>query len=315
YLSREFPVKNSSLLMQTYPLLVYFENLNTESTNTINTLVTEANRESQVQKASVISAQDTNFEQEIDSLEVATKVDLLEQSLINIETGVASDRDVAISNKFKLYWYRLPIPEVKISNKITELVKKNVKQGKRSGRSKSEIRKISREKMESLEQEEEEPESADEIYVHILWIYQTLLSSGPKYSNMAILQKADTRYRLYQPDVDAGFRDASSYETQVYNELIQVRMKKYLEPYVNRGLFGSSLAGVFRLHNVMAEKEEAITDNRFAVRGRICNTFNINELIDFIWELQIEPPGGIQYADMSRDNLIYNVEKKYTLNT
>ncbi len=312
YLSREYPIKNREKFQQVYPLLGYFSSLNAESETTISDLATEILKPEELEKAESIQTTDPQFDQKIDSLDISVKVDLLENALVNLANGKATEKDEAIEEKFRFYWYITSRPENRIKETLESMSSKGMGQGKKAGKGKGKgkqeqvIRKISRTDIEKVQEETGERE----IYIHILWLLGDLEQEPNLFKHMPNFLKAETRYRLFEPGKDDKFRDASPYETKVYNEIIQKRISELLKPYFesDKGVYGSVVLGRFRVHNIKGEKAKAKKDNRYAIKGRVCRSFNIGEIVGFLWQIGKDNPEkieGSQVIDqMSRAEMI-----------
>lgn len=308
YLSREYPVRNRERFVEMYPLLNYFSSMIAESTSNISDLVTQTIKPVETAKASRIDPNDPDFDRKIDELDISVKIDLLEEAIINLENGTDSELHQKIRDKFIFYWLKTTVPQERINEIQTQMSTKGIKSQK--GGEKIEIKTLTRDELT----EEEEEDDGEEVYVHILSMIGELSRKQTKYDIMAKFRKADADYRIYQPSTGNKFRSPAPYELVAYNEKMQRRIYfEYLRPLIPKGLFGSLISGVFRIHDHIGEDPDAIFDNRKGSRGRECN-HNIPILVDFLWHLKHDAPEEIEVEVLTKLQMIDYLKSKKVKN-
>ena len=123
----------------------------------------------------------------------------------------------------------------------------------------------------------EKPNSKEVIYIHNL---------ASKKAQTSYHKKEEGTIRLYKASENIGWRDANEIEDIVYSELIKVKNKKNK---VEFDIYGTIEDGKFKIIDKTTENLKAQVDRRSAKKGRICDTWKRDELIDLLWKLRHNP--------------------------
>lgn len=239
------------------------------------------------------------FDALIDELTIDGRVSLLENALLRRAQGENTPYIQAIMRKFENVIFQLHEPQTEL-RKVYEA--KALNKPKRGRRPDPNTKRRTKKVDETANQANIVwDENTEEIYIHDLYVQVT---DRTGYNTVAKVNKAEGRLRLLKPSqITTGWRDLDEVEAGVYNILLQIliaRRKQHLE---DQGLYGFVLEdGKFRIRDRLTEDPRANVDNRRVKRGRVCETWDRPLLVDLVWDLRIEEPGGI--APASRGEMI-----------
>lgn len=287
FLRRDFPLKIKEQ-KGGYYLSTYTETLIGIQEMSLNNYITSLQKEQQyglIQNLQRLDPNSEEFNDQIDKLNLESKVDLLESAIYQLFVEkVESPAIKAIITKYRTSVFQVPEP----IGAIEITAKALANRGKGRGRkpkpgSKFKLTKGQQEKMEEVLGTSE----AEMVYIH------TLFNKGydrTSYAVAAKFNKADGRIRLLKPSEGVGWRDANPYELPVYNTVVQKQLTAIRDSFEKYDIYGMILGdGKFRIRDKTTESETS-GDKRRVNRGRTCNIWEKPALIGVLYKLNIPPP-------------------------
>ena len=155
--------------------------------------------------------------------------------------------------------------------------------------------------------------SNEVVYIHILYGMSSLEKTYSASSNIA---KYRGRLRILKKSDNSPWRDLSTYETLVYNDIINKIISSKLDKFVSLPFYGIINGDKFWIRDKMNEVSNPTGQTK--KRGRIVRSYDVIYLNRFMWELKIPIADiqsllnitPIQLADIpfqEKFNMLYNV--------
>ena len=248
---------------------------------------------------------DTTFKQILDSLTVDNQIRLFEETVHrvypNIASGVA-DRDEAIITHFQDNFF-IFIQDAQLSQELSRQARiQSTKKKGQGRRSASAIAEMSR---PGPSNQFEDSNTITEVYLHTMYVR---VKRGASFGIMARNVKRKIRlFKIYyqkMPDGSHGpmiskddWRDANSYESEVYNNRITAQVQQEQQRLVAAG------NGVYGIYSHIDNKFRVV-DRRInpEATGVKCDTLSVPQLIEYMWHFRVEPAQNS--ADLTRDQLV-----------
>jgi hypothetical protein len=285
YVQRDYPLGASSK-----SVVYYVNNLIATQVEDITqyAITLEAPKQDEIIEAlQQLDPESPLFETYVKSLNLPSKIILLEKAYIE---HVHSGRPIAWAEKilriFDNYIYYFYEPTESIA-RVAELL--TIRATGRGRKPKGGKRRINPNTL-NLEAPDPNAESGGEIiYLHTLYSQSYDKTS---YDTVSKFIHAEGKIRLYKPSEEIGFRDANDAETPVYSQMIQRVLADKLSDYEQYNIYGIVLGdGAFRIRDKSTEDAiKAGKDARKINRGRICKSWRKPDLVDVLYQLNIEPP-------------------------
>lgn len=292
--------EKSDVSMQIYSENLFFQE---------NSLFEDHIKELQItnDKRLIISIEDEKDEkkivEKINQLSFPARVKLFEDAVIIKIQGKELKKHLQIILKmYDKYLYEIPEPRQAIMEEKERMNRKKVKVG--PGRKKiKNVVKVKRIK-EPIRWKEAEKDS-EIVYVHTLYGQEhgktsyTVVSRAFKGSSFRILKKSE----------GLAWRDMYEYEILVYGQIIQeinTEKRKEIESKLIHGII-SDVDKKFRIVDRSSESEEKKIDARRINKGKVCDHWKKNALIELCWKLKIEAPktSKIPSMDVMKEKLIH----------
>ena len=274
-------------------------------TDAFANFVTTIQREAEVsvvQRLKETPPEDAMFAQLLDTLSLASRVDLLEQAIMDKHDGNAKAYQEEIMNVFSRSVYSRAEPLDLLEKTRVMINGKNKGRGRKPNPS-------TQAKVKRPEFNVDIPFPAfdatmegQRIYLHTLWNLESHTKTN--YNAVKRWFKADGDIRIYKPSENIGWRSVNEYEYLVYNTLIREQNKKIREYYENFPIYGIMLPPnrEFQIRDKEAEDQESLSDARKGRPGRVCTTWKKSYLYDVMYRLGIPAPETEYTA--TRDNMI-----------
>lgn len=128
--------------------------------------------------------------------------------------------------------------------------------------------------------------NTERVFLHNLY---SQIGNQTGYGNVARYNKAEGLRRILKPsEIESGWRDLNANELHVYNIFIQLEIANRYQAYEAQGLYGIILSDQsFRIKDRSREKPGAKNSGRDNPTGKICNTWERQDLIDIMWEIGV----------------------------
>lgn len=294
FLRRDFPLVTAAAQPNQYGLSIYTENLIANQVTPLAKYVADLQIDEQYDLVNVLtqtSPEDPRFNTILDELNIDTKVSILESAALAILVNhQETPQTRAILQKFSNVFYEVNEPLQAIQAQAAAGSRVGPRTRRRPGTT-TRTKKLNPESPASPAEIPVVPDNTEKIYLHTLYnqVYdRTAYSVTTKYN------KADGRLRLLKPSEGSGWRDATTYEYPVYNAIIQQLNVNRNQPFEAFDISGSILPDKkFRIRNKRTENtDRSQRDSRYVNKGKECETWRKNDLIDLLWDLRIPPPAG-----------------------
>jgi hypothetical protein len=292
FLRRDFPLVTTGEDPNQYSLSVYTSTLIANQMTSLPEYVAELQVDEQEDLVRILmqtSPEDPRFNTILDELNIDTKVSSLEAAAMAVLVNhQETPQNRAILQKFSNVFYEVNEPIQQIQAQAAA----SSKTRRRTTVERPRVRTINPESPVSPAEIPVVPSDTERVYLHTLYNQvhdRTSYAATKKYT------KADGRIRLLKPSEGTGWRDPTTYEYPVYNEIIQQQNINRTSPFEQYEVYGSVLPDkIFRIHNRLTQNtDRAQRDSRHINRGKDCGTWRKNDLIDLLWYLRITPPSGV----------------------
>jgi hypothetical protein len=301
FLRRDFPLVTVAAQPNQYGLSIYTSNLIANQITPLPNYVADLQVDEQYDLVTILnqtSPEDPRFNTLLDELNIDTKVSVLESAAIaTLVNHQETPQNRAILQKFSNSFYEVnePVQEIQAqaasgSRSGGRTRRRTTGTGAGTG-TRTRTRTLNPESPSSPAQVPVVPADTERVYLHTLYIQ---VYDRTAYSVNTKSNKAEGRIRLLKPSEGTGWRDTTSYEYPVYNAIIQQLNANRNQPFEAFDISGSILQDKkFRIRNKRSENTaRSQRDSRYINKGKECETWLKNDLIDLLWELRIPPPGG-----------------------
>ncbi len=253
------------------------------------------------------------FQTVIDELNLESRVSLLEEALSESFAGRGSDWYDGLAERFKAYWHIFDEPVSAMQRTAQVLANKGKGRGRKPNpNTKARIRRIKSTPTApelNITIDEVDDIIGERVAVHNLYNQSF---DRVSYAVTARFTKAEGRIRILKPSESPTFRDASTLEVLVYNEMIQRVLADLTANFEQYSIYGTLLQpdNKFRIRDKTTENTaEAERDARKKNRGKDCNTWKKPELIELLYKLNIPPPNP-EPINVSRGEIIAYLQRK-----
>ena len=272
----------------------------------VSDVVVELQRDEQREIVAEIEELDPtspDFLEEIDNLTIEGKAGLLEETAIMSINGDQSDFVRVVMDKFENMFFEFNEPVTEINRLIDIDLNRGTRPGRKPDpktKKRTKKIKVDDETLGNIQLDTE----TEVVYLHSVYTFKPELTA---YAKIAKFNKAEGRVRLYKPSENLGWRDLTPYENTVYNALIQWKIEEFKRPFEQQDIYGQLFAdGRFSIRNKLTEKPGAATDARKHNRGKVCKTWDKNDLYDVAWHVELPIIPTYQITD-DRNQLIANL--------
>lgn len=239
----------------------------------------------------VMDPADPEFTTRLEDISIEGQAAILEQVLIRHLRGEKSPFITAILNRYQRMIFTFNEPITELNKLYDQAAQRRPRRGrKRNPDLKRRIRKLNP-NAAGVTQIVYEQET-EQVYLHTLYS-QVINRTG--YATTARFNKGEGRTRLLKPsELEDGWRDLNEIELPVYNALIQIEIARRNQPFEQQGLYGFILPDKkFRIRDKLNEAPGAAEDARRIKRGKVCEFWDRADLIDVMWEVGVQAPGGM----------------------
>lgn len=255
----------------------------------------------------VMDPQDPQFDARLGAISIEGQAGILEQILIRSLRGEQSPFITAILTRYQRVIFPIHEPITELTKVYEQAAQRRPRRGrKRNPELKRRIKKINPITVDETKIAHDE--AAEVVYLHTLYS-QVINQTG--YATVARTLKGEGRTRLLKPsEIDDGWRDLNELELPVYNAFIQIEIAKRNRPFEEQGIYGFILQDKkFRIRDRLTEAAGAAEDARKIKRGKVCETWNKPDLIDVMWEVGVDAPGGIfpNFTEAQKMQLVQNL--------
>lgn len=287
YLDRTYPIGVPASYSMSYYTQGIIGIQQSTLANIVAKLEVDENQEI-IKELEKISPDDPQFNLRLDSLSIESQASIIESSLLKYIQGEKTPFIDGVINKYQRNIFQIHKPVSELNKVITQQPK--VKRGRKPNPdTKRRVKKINPANIDKIAVPVDE--TAGLVYIHTLYS-QIINQTG--YATVARFNKAEGRIRLLDPEeLENGWRDLNEIEKPIYNVYIQVEIVKRNKPFEEQGIYGFILNNEFRIRDRTTEDPDAETDDRKKNRGKVCITWDKNELIDVMWKIGLPAPGGV----------------------
>jgi hypothetical protein len=316
FLQREFPLLASGQASQA--LEVYTSDLIATREVSVTDYLALSEVEQQapiVDQILQLPAGSPELETLIESLNSEGRITLLEEAISSYMTEGPNEALSEIIQYFSNLLYILDEPTEDIEAVTQRLTKKSKRKSKATKPKAVKVKPDSlMSNVEEIPLEEVSQDDENIVFVHTL--YNTIFDRV-SYNVTTKFKKGEGRLRIFKPSEEVGWRDTKPNENPVYAAVIEEIFDKRLEPWEQYGIYGILLYdGNFRIRDKTTEvtriqQTTGKDDHRFHKKGRVCTTFDKNDLITIPWKLGMEAPPAKRNQPTDYDELVdYLVRKK-----
>lgn len=302
YLQRDFPLETYS--EGDYNQYIYTESIIGIQKTPMNKFISKLQKNEQIgmiERLLTLNPNSVEFNKIFDELNLENKIELLESSIFQLFVNRKQSEAInAIINKYRSFVYQVKEPIRAIQITADALANRGKGRGRKPAPGSK--FKLNKEQQEQVENTLDENGPGETIYMHTLY---SLPKGITEYNVSARIAKAEGTIRILKISENAGWRDANKYEEPVYNTIVQKQKEEILSQFEQYKIYGilttKGNKKIFRIRDKRDESEEASTDKRKRNRGKVCTTFNSEELLDLLWYFKIEPPYEIQELPSTND--------------
>jgi len=298
YLDRSYPIGSKP----SYAMSYYTQGIIAIEQESLANIVVklEAGEHAEVLKElETMDPKDPQFDMRLNAISIEGQASILEAVIIRALRGQRSNFTDAIILKYQRMIFQIHEPVTELNKVYEQMTLRKPKRGrKRNPESKRRLKKLNPINIDETNLVKDE--TTEMIYLHTLY---SQVANQTAYATTARFNKAEGRTRLLKPsEIDDGWRDLNDLELPVYNAFIQIEIAKRVKPLEDRGLYGFILPDKqFRIRDRLTEDPGATNDARRINRGRVCEKWYKPDLIDVMWEIGVQEPGGI-FPDFTENN-------------
>jgi len=256
-----------------------------------------------------------DFNRRLETISIEGQAVILEEAILRELQGNPTPFTTAIINKFQRMIFQINEPTVELNKVYDQLTYNRPKRGrKRNPETKRRTKKINPITIGITEIEHDD--TTEIVYLHTLYS-QVINQTG--YAATARFNKGEGRTRLLKPsEIEDGWRDVNEIELPVYNAYIQIEIAKRNQPFEQQGIYGFILPAdkKFRIRDRLTENVGAADDARKIKRGKVCTTWNRPDLIEVMWEIGVQVPGGVfpEFNQNSKPQIVAFLIQKKNIN-
>lgn len=246
----------------------------------------------------VLDPKDLKFEARLGAISIEGQATILEEVIMRAVRGNQSEFTDAIINKFQRMIFPIHEPLTELNKVFETVAQRRPRRGRKPNpETKRRIRKINPITIDETKITRDE--NTELVYLHTLYS-QVINQTG--YATTARFNKAEGRIRLLKPsEIEDGWRDLNEIELPVYNAFIQIEIATRNRPFEEHGIYGFILPDKkFRIRDRLTEAPGAADDARKIKRGKVCETWYRPDLIDVLYEIGVQEPGG-SFPDFKED--------------
>jgi hypothetical protein len=294
YLDRSYPTG----VPASYSMEYYTEGLigiQQESLANIVVKLEAGEHQEVLHELETMNTNDPQFLQRLDAISIEGQATILEEAILRSLRGQRNQFTDTIINKFQRMIFQIHEPVTELQKLYDKLGERKPRRGRKPNPdTKRRVKKIN--PLAIDETKIVRDTNTEMVYLHTLY---SQVANQTGYAATARFNKAEGRIRLLKPsELDNGWRDLNEIESTVYNAFIQLEIGNRNQPFEQQGIYGFILPidKKFRIRNRLTEAAGATEDARKINRGKVCTTWNRPELIDVMWEIGVQAPGG-QFPD------------------
>ena len=249
--------------------------------------------------------QDPQFDLRLGAISIEGQATILEEVIMRAVRGNRTNFTDAIINKFQRMIFPIHEPVTELNKVYETVAQRRPRRGRRPNpETKRRIKKINPITIDETKITRDE--DTEVVYLHTLYS-QVINQTG--YATTARFNKAEGRIRLLKPsEIEDGWRDLNEIEMPVYNAFIQIEIATRNRPFEEHGIYGFILPDKkFRIRDRLTEAVGAADDARKIKRGKVCETWYRPDLLDVMFEVGIEEPGGL-FPDFKEDQKMQLVQ-------
>jgi len=297
YTQRDFPL-NSPMSADAYYVNGIIA-LTSQRLDEINVALQRTEQQSRLRDLEKLDPTSPTFGQTIDSLILSAQADLLEDVMLRSLRGENSPFIAAVLQHFNGEYFILYEPRTEMARRNDEISQRGMGPG----------RKPNEENLYKLDDTVPPvyDDSGDAVYLHT--VYQKV-KTRTAYAVTSRYGKGEGRIRFLKPaeGSNIGWRDLNPFESEVYRIIIMDRRKSAVTQFEDLGIYGSVFKSdnKFRIHNKLGESAKAATDDRSKNRGKKCESWHMNDLVDVMWNVQMALPYGTR-QESSRANMMQTI--------
>lgn len=290
YLDRSYPTGNKA----SYAMAYYTEGIIAIEQEALANIVVELEAGENLEvmaELEMMNPTDPEFDRRLTDISIEGQAAILEHVLIRYLRGERSPFITAIMNKFQRMIFTFNEPVTELNKLYDQAAQRRPRRGrKRNPELKRRIRKLNPNAVDTTQIVYEQ--ETEQVYLHTLYS-QVINRTG--YATTARFNKGEGRTRLLKPSkIEDGWRDLNEIELPVYNALIQIEIARRNQPFEEQGIYGFILPDKkFRIRDKLNEAPGAAEDARRVKRGKVCEFWDRPDLIDVMWEIGVQAPGGI----------------------
>jgi hypothetical protein len=253
---------------------------------------------------------DPQFNARLEAISIEGQATILEEVIIRSLQNRRSAFVDAVIDKFQRMIFPIREPVTELNKVYDQVALRRPRRGRKPNpETKRRIKKINPITIDETKIVRDE--ETEIVYLHTLYS-QVINQTG--YATTARFNKGEGRTRLLKPsEIEDGWRDLNEIELPVYNAFIQIEIATRNRPFEDQGIYGFILPDKkFRIRDRLTEAAGAADDARKIKRGKVCETWYRPDLIDIMWEIGVQEPGGMfpNYTEANRGQLIQSLLQK-----
>jgi len=290
YLDRSYPIG----IPPSYAMSYYTQGVIGIEQETLANIVVrlEAGEHREVlAELTTLDPKDPQFDARLSGISIEGQATILEEVVMRAIRGNKSEFTDTIVNKFQRMIFPINEPVTELNRVYDTVAQRRPRRGRKPNpETKRRVKKINPITIDETKIVRDE--NTELVYLHTLYS-QVINQTG--YATTARYNKAEGRIRLLKPsEIDDGWRDLNEIELPVYNAFIQIEIAKRNRPFEEHGIYGFILPDKkFRIRDRLTEAPGAADDARKIKRGKVCETWYKPDLIDVMWEIGVQEPGGM----------------------
>ena len=237
------------------------------------------------------------FDRLLSMLNIDHQAILLEDTLLKLVSGESAETPFSkeVLERFKYMYFTFNEPVTELNNMIIKSNAKATGRGRPPNpENKTKVKTVKKGDEFSFDN------TTPVMYAHIIYSQST---SRTGYNSTSRFNKAEGRIRILQ--YPNSWRDVNdTYEFPVYNKLIQILISNDKSEFEKMGVYGFILDGQFKIRDVLSEKPKAQVDDRNKNRGKVCETWTRDRLVDVLWNIGYEPTNRVVISEGTKEALI-----------
>lgn len=308
-----FYLDQSYLTLPSYSMAYYSSNIISIQSQNIDQINEQYNVNEFTNLERILIAmnpQSPEFVELIDSKSISIRVSLLEDAIIRVLTNQKISYTDFIINKFANLTYQMHEPRKELNKALEQT---HVDGGKRGRKprlgGKKRIEKITPALANELSKNIDFDTDTPIVYLHSLY---TLQSDNTEHATTAHVDKGEGILRILNPSEKLQWRNLTDLEYRVYNIFIQLENISRKQIYRNYGIYGFVQGNKFKIVDQERESAKAVYDSRSEKKGKVCNSWDKDELVNIMWRLNMTIP-PLRYTftktrEELRDDLVKRIK-------